>query len=155
VSNGHGRSPADVAAELRLVVARLARRLRQEALTGLDLPPARLSTLAAIVQKGPATLTEIAAAEQVRLATVARTVQTLVEIGLVARETSPDDGRAVRVTATNAGRQVVAASHTRKDAYLARRVAGLSVRELRTLERALPALHKIIDGEVDETIGQH
>jgi DNA-binding MarR family transcriptional regulator len=56
-----------MAARLRLAVARLHRRSRQEALTaGDDLTASRLAALATIEKQGPITLGELAAEEQVQ-----------------------------------------------------------------------------------------
>src|SRR5919204_5666899 len=79
---------------------------RADPQTGLS--AARLSALSVLVFGGGArTLGELAAAEQVRPATMTRVVQALEQEGLVRREADPDDGRVVRLHATAKGERVM------------------------------------------------
>ena len=55
-----------------------------------------------------------------------RIVARLDEWGYVTRVVDPADRRVARVAITDAGRELLARSRTRKDAYLAQRVAELS-----------------------------
>lgn len=141
-----GAAPEELAARLRLVNARLARRVRREALgTGDDLTASRLSALATIEDCGPITLGELAALEQVQPPSMTRIVGRLEEHGFAEREVDPRDRRVARVRITDAGRNVLARSRTRKAAYLARRVGRLSPDERRALADALPVLERLID----------
>src|ERR687884_2088242 len=79
---------------------------RDDPQTGLS--AARLSALSVLVFGGGArTLGELAAAEQVRPATMTRIVQALERDGLVRREPDRDDGRVVRLHATAKGERVM------------------------------------------------
>src|SRR3954452_5449698 len=80
-------STTDVAGHLRLVVARTARRLRQEA--GADLSPSLTSALASIDRHGPLTPSELAAHERVQRPTATRLLARLAELGLVERAPAP------------------------------------------------------------------
>ena len=141
-----GAAPEELAARLRLVNARLARRVRREALgTGDDLTASRLSALATIEDCGPITLGELAALEQVQPPSMTRIVGRLEEHGFAEREVDPRDRRVARVRITDAGRNVLAQSRTRKAAFLARRVGRLSPHERRALADALPVLERLID----------
>jgi DNA-binding MarR family transcriptional regulator len=141
-----GIAPEELAARLRLANARLARRVRQEALSGGDdLTASRLAALATIESLGPITLGELAAVEQVQPPSMTRIVARLEENGLALREVDAQDRRIVRVRITDAGRQTLARSRTRKTAFLARRVARLSLAERDALARALPLLETLID----------
>ena len=139
-------APEELAARLRLVNARLARRVRREALgTGDDLTASRLSALATIEDCGPITLGDLAALEQVQPPSMTRIVGRLEEHGLTEREVDPRDRRVARVRITDEGRSVLARSRTRKAAFLARRVGHLSPDERRALADALPVLEQLID----------
>ena len=139
-------APEELAARLRLVNARLARRVRREALgTGDDLTASRLSALATIEDCGPITLGELAALEQVQPPSMTRIVGRLEEHGLAEREVDPRDRRVAYVRITDDGRNVLARSRTRKAAFLARRVGRLSPDERRALADALPVLERLID----------
>lgn len=139
-------APEELAARLRLVNGRLARRVRQEGLgTGDDLTASRLSALATIEDCGPITLGELAALEYVQPPSMTRIVARLEELGLAEREVDPRDRRVARVRITEAGRNVLAQSRTRRAAFLARRVGRLSPDERRALADALPVLEQLID----------
>lgn len=139
-------APEDLAARLRLASARLSRRVRQEALSGGDdLTASRLAALATIEHLGPLTLGELAAVEQVQPPSMTRIVARLEEHGLAVRQVDPNDRRIARVQITDAGRETLARSRTRKDAFLARRVARLSPDERAALASALPVLEALID----------
>ena len=123
---------AELASHLRLAVARLHRRARQEAVTaGDDLSASRLAALATIEKQGPITLGELAAEEQVQPPSMTRIVARLEEQGLVAREVDPADRRVARVVVTPAGTELLAVSRTRRTAFLAQRVARFTDDERR------------------------
>src|SRR5918999_109825 len=92
---------AELASRLRLVVARLARRLRRE--TESDVSPSQISALSSIARLGPLTLGELSAAEGVRPPTMTRVVACLEEAGLVSRTVDPADRRVAHVAATGDG----------------------------------------------------
>src|SRR3954463_11071790 len=78
---------------------------REDPATGLS--AARLSALSVLVFGGARTLGELAAAEQVRPATMTRVAQSLVEDGYARREADPFDRRVARLSATAKGRKVM------------------------------------------------
>src|SRR3954466_8505586 len=92
--------------------------------TGLS--AARLSAMSVLVFAGPRTLGELAAAEQVRPATMTRIAQSLVEDGYARRAPDPADGRVVRLSATPKGRRVMQQGRERRVANLARLLGRLS-----------------------------
>jgi DNA-binding MarR family transcriptional regulator len=132
-----------LAGRLQLVLARTARRLRQEA--GADLSPSLSSALASIDRHGPLTPSELAACERVQRPTVTRVVGRLEELGLVARSPDPSDGRSSLIAPTPEGRALLRRLRTRKSQYLARRLSGLDADELATLERAATILERMLD----------
>ena len=137
---------AELASHLRLALARLNRRIRQQAAyTGEELTASTQAALASIERLGPITLGELAAVEQVQPPSMTRIVARLDEWGYVTRVVDPSDRRVARVAITEAGRDLLARSRTRKDAYLAQRVAELSASEQVLLARALPLLERLQD----------
>jgi DNA-binding MarR family transcriptional regulator len=132
-----------VAARLRLAVARTARRLRQEA--GAGLSPSQTAALATIDRHGPLTPSELADHERVQRPTVARLLARLEEDGLVLRAADPSDRRSSLITLSDDGRALLRAVRTRKDAYLARRLRDLDDDELATLDRAAAILERMLD----------
>jgi DNA-binding MarR family transcriptional regulator len=134
----------ELASRLRLAVARLSRRIRQQAAaTGDELSASMHGALASIEVRGPVTLGELAAVEQVQPPSMTRIVSRLEELGYATREVDANDRRVARVAVTAAGAQLLAHSRTRKDAFLAQRVAELTDAERSLLARALPLLERL------------
>jgi len=101
--------------------------------------------LATIERLGPITLGELAAVEQVQPPSMTRIVGRLEEWGYATRVVDPADRRVARAVITDAGRELLARSRTRKDEYLARRIAELSDTERALLARALPLIERLQD----------
>ncbi len=139
------RDLSALAARLRLVITRTARRLRQEA--GTDLGPSQTSALATIERHGPLTPTELARAERIQRPTATRIVARLEEAGLVERIADPSDGRSFTVSVNAQGRALMKRLRTRKNAYLARRLRRLDEDDLATLDRAAAILEDLLEGE--------
>jgi DNA-binding MarR family transcriptional regulator len=133
----------DIATQLRFGITRTARRLRQEA--GGSLSPSQSAALATIERHGPLTPSELAAREQVQRPTVTRVLARLEEAGLVERAGDPADRRSTLVSITGEGRALLAAQRTRKDAYLAKRLAALSAEDRATLARAAALLEDLFE----------
>src|SRR6476659_8998187 len=137
---------AELASHLRLALARLNRRIRQQAAaTGEELTASSQAALASIERVGPITLGELAAVEQGQPPSMTRIVARLEEWGYVSRVVDPADRRVARAAITDSGRELLAHSRTLRDAYLARRVADLSDAERALLARALPLLERLQD----------
>jgi DNA-binding MarR family transcriptional regulator len=133
------------AAHLRLVLARTARRLRQEA--GTDLSPSQTAALATIERRGPLTPSELAAYERIQRPTATRVLARLEEAGLITRAADPSDGRSSLVSLSGDGRALLERLRTRKDAYLARRLDRLDAGDRATLERAADILERLLEDE--------
>jgi len=112
--------------------------------TGLS--PARLSVLSVLVFGGAKSPSELAAAEQVRLPTISALVRGLEEDGLVRRAPDPDDGRAVRLSATAKGRRILQRGRERRLDNLEELLEPLGREELRTLAEASEILERAISG---------
>lgn len=138
-----GGDLAEVAARLRLAVARLERRLRRQGDSNIGV--SSLSALATLTHHGPMTLGELAAHEGVRPPSVTRVVGVLSQTGLVDRTPDPADRRVGRVRASSDGVRLVRRIQSRKTAYLARRLRELAPEDLAALERALPLLEGLLE----------
>lgn len=133
----------ELASRLRLAVMRLARRLRQQG--GEQATPSQTSALHSVERSGSLTIGDLAAAERVQPPTMTRIVAALEEGGLVVREEDPDDRRLVRVRITAEGRRLLERSRSRKTAYLAQRLRGLSEEDRSTLARAAEILERMVE----------
>jgi DNA-binding MarR family transcriptional regulator len=133
----------ELAARLRIVLVRTARRLRQHGDTGLS--PSLTAALIAVARHGPLTPSELADGERVKRPTATRFVHCLERAGLVSREADPEDGRSYRVAVTPTGSGLLASAAYRRDAYLARGLRALDPDELDTLERAAAILERLLE----------
>jgi DNA-binding MarR family transcriptional regulator len=136
------RAP-DLPTRLRLVITRLARRLRQQ--SEAPLSPTQAAVLATIDRRGPLTLGELAEAERVQPPTITAAVDRLEHQGLVQRRREPHDRRVVRVQVTADGGELLDQARSRKSAYLEQRLGSLSARDRAILERAASILEGILE----------
>lgn len=135
----------ELAARLRVGIARTARRLRQEAGNGLS--PTLTAALATVERHGPMTPSELADRERVKRPTATRLLSALEEHGLVLRTSDPADRRSSLITASAAGRRLLREGRTRKDVFLARRLQALPGADLATLDRAADLLEALLADE--------
>src|SRR5215204_6687391 len=105
------------ASELRIALFRLIRRLRTEHPTGLK-SFAQMAVLMRIYRHGPATLSELAAADGITPQSMARTVGELVDDGLLRREADPSDGRQILLSLTDEAHEMVREFQSRRDGWL-------------------------------------
>jgi DNA-binding MarR family transcriptional regulator len=133
----------DIAGRLRISATRLARRLRQEAQTGLT--PSQLSALTAVERHGPVTLGALADHERVAPPTITRVVAKLEEQDLVLRQRDPDDRRITRVVITTEGRTLLNASRRRKTTWLTTRLGELDAPDRARLADALDVLDELTE----------
>jgi DNA-binding MarR family transcriptional regulator len=112
--------------------------------TGIS--PARLSALSVLVFGGPRTMSELAAAEQVRLPTMSALVRSLEADGLVRRAADPSDARAVRLRPTAKGKRLLLRGRQRRIENVAELLEPLSARELRTVHDAVAILERALSG---------
>jgi DNA-binding MarR family transcriptional regulator len=87
------------------------------------------------------------AAQQLGVAanTVSTLVNQLVAAGFLARRRDPADGRAARLELTQKASRRMALWRDQREQALGAALNELSAAERETLERALPALHKILE----------
>jgi DNA-binding MarR family transcriptional regulator len=95
-------SAVQAASDVRVVLGRLRRRLRELA-DAEDLTPSQSSVLSRLDKDGPATASALAAAERVRPQSMAATVGVLLELGLVARSPDLSDKRRQVLSLSPAG----------------------------------------------------
>jgi DNA-binding MarR family transcriptional regulator len=117
------------AADLRVVIGQLIRRLRAE----YRFPLSQAAVLGRLDREGPRTTSGLAAAERVTPQSMARTVAELEADGLVGRRADPSDARQRPVELTAAGRVALAEERARRDGWLAQAIA----RDLTPAEQAV------------------
>ena len=139
------RVPVDVArlaGALRGVLGQVHRRLRQVDNAGV-LTPSQSAVLARLHRDGPATQTQLAAAEHVRQQSMAATLGVLDELGYLRRAPDPSDGRRTVISLSELGSRTVRGVHQHREEWLATALAGFTDEERETLDRALPLLERL------------
>ncbi len=139
---GAGARPRDIADRLHSAAIHLLRRVRRtDPQTGVT--AAQLSALS-VLMGGARTLSELAAAEQVRPPTMTKLVQELERAGLASRGSDPGDARVVRVRSTAKGQRVLQRGREMRISALETRLRGLDSEELATLERAVGIIERVV-----------
>ena len=134
-----------MAAELRVVLGRLRRRLREHANKG-DLSLSQLAVLGTLDREGPATVTTLARAEGVRPQSMGATIAALEEAGLVSGMPDPGDGRQVMLSLTEKARSWLKASRDAREDWLSQAIrTHLSATEQEELAWAVGLLRRIVD----------
>ncbi|MET7485297.1 MarR family transcriptional regulator [Streptomyces sp. NPDC005538] len=140
---GISDSAARSARDLRVVLSRLRRRIREVA-TDEDLTPSQESALTLVGKHGAATASALAAAEGVRPQSMAATLAALDQHGLIRRSPDPEDGRRQLVTLTEAGRERVEDNRQVREEWLARAFEDrYTERERRTILDALTLMERL------------
>jgi DNA-binding MarR family transcriptional regulator len=132
---------SEVAARLRLAVARLQRIVRQQAMGGLNL--AEGSCLAIIDRHGPLSLSDVASRENLSAPTVTKIATRLEGQGLIERLTDPTDRRVSLVSVSKRGAALLDQLRSGRTAYLHRKLRELSTDDLNRLLAALPVLESL------------
>jgi DNA-binding MarR family transcriptional regulator len=148
------RRERELAKSLRLSVARLARKLRQQDRNGLG--PTLTSALASINRNGGLTHGELATVEQLSPPTITAIVGKMDALGLITREIDDRDRRVTRISITAAGRAELTDVRNRRTEWLERQLQALSDADLAALDAAaavLATLAESPDVAADEPVG--
>lgn len=134
-----------VANELRPVFLRIARELdRDTATLGVT---SRQVTLLWLVRSHPGlSLRELAAEERISAPALSDHVDRLETAGLLERVRSDTDRRRVGLVLTPTGSQLLRRVRARRTTWLAARLDEIDADELAAIERAMPALQKLVGG---------
>ena len=108
-----------------------------------DLSLTTAATLATLDRDGPQRLSELALHEGVTQPSMTALVSRLERDGLAARGADPSDGRAVVVSLTDAGREVLTARRSRRAARLAALLDRLGPDDRAAVEAAAGALTRL------------
>jgi len=137
-------TPFQVAIDLRAVVARLLRKLR-ETTPVESITPSQASALSRLSKGGVSTVSALAIAERVRPQSMATTVEALQALGLVARSKDPSDGRRQIVDLTDAGWAQVEGQKEAGVAWLEDTLTEqVTPAELETLATATAILERVL-----------
>jgi DNA-binding MarR family transcriptional regulator len=135
---------APLAADLRVAVGQLIRRLRAENL----FPLTQTWVLGRLDREGPASVSDLAQAMRVRPQSMAQTVGDLEGEGMVERNPDPDDRRRALVSLTAAGQARIAADRAAREGWLVKALEELPDSDRETIERSVEVLARLADADV-------
>jgi DNA-binding MarR family transcriptional regulator len=132
-----------LASEIRVVIGRLNRRLREQAHSS-DLTASQKSVLLHLEREGSATVTALAKADGVRPQSMGATVSSLQAAGLIASAPHPTDGRQTVLSLTASCRKMIKASRAAREDWLYRAISSkLAAREQARLAQGIALLKRL------------
>ena len=137
------RTNPGLAAELRLSVMRLRRRLAAERHPDNELSIPAMAVLGHLHRHGETTIGELACAERIKPPSMTKMINALEAGGYVVRRPHDTDGRQVVVALSEEGHAMIHADLARRDAWLARRLEELTPAERTVLRAAVPILERL------------
>ncbi|HUN95844.1 MAG TPA: MarR family transcriptional regulator [Bradyrhizobium sp.] len=136
---------AALAGELRVVVGKLIRRVREQAGAG-DFTNAQKSVLLRLERDGPATVSMLARAEGVRPQSMRITIAALEAAGAVSGKPDPDDGRQTFLSLTPSFLKILKTGRAAREDWLFRALqTQLTAREHEQLAAAVKLLGRLAD----------
>ena len=132
---------SDDSDELRLLVQRLARRIRNNRADG-SMSDTKMGVLFRL-EVSAATPGQLAERERVSPPSMNRTLNALEQAALVARSPDPDDARKVIVTLTPEGAALIAETRRLRTEWFGERLAELSQDERDALQAVIPVLRHL------------
>jgi DNA-binding MarR family transcriptional regulator len=135
---------APLAADLRVAVGQLVRRLRSENL----FPLTQTWVLGRLDREGPGSVSDLAQALRVRPQSMAQTVGDLEAEGMVERNPDPTDRRRALVSITDAGQARIEADRAAREGWLVRALEELPDSDRETVERSVELLNRLAEADV-------
>jgi DNA-binding MarR family transcriptional regulator len=132
-----------IADRLRPVLLQVGRELRREA-RQVGVSPEQVAVLVAIKYTPGIGVRELAARERVTPPALSNHIDRLERDGLVSRTPDTTDRRRVGLTLTDEGQRVLRRVRSRRTAWLATRLRGLSPEELDAVEAAIEPLSRLL-----------
>ena len=136
---------AALAQELRALLGKLKRRLREQAHVG-DLTPSQVSVLLRLEKEGPATASSLARAEGMRPQSIGPVIAALEAAGFVSGAPDPTDGRQTILSLTDACRKWAQEGRAARQDWLCRTIQKrFSPQEQKGLTAAVDLLKRLVD----------
>ena len=136
--------PVTVANRLRPVLLKLNRHLRRE-IHSLGVTGGQASLLFTVQRRPGIGVRELATLERMSAPGMSKYVGRLEAAGLILREPSGEDRRRVGLRVSGEGERVLRSVKSRRTAWLAARLQGLSEAELEAVDAAIEPLQVLID----------
>jgi DNA-binding MarR family transcriptional regulator len=138
------RPPHSDDQEIRLTIQRLARRIRSMQ-SDENVTEGQRSVLFALFRSGAQTLGSLSEHERVTPPSMNRTINALVEAGLVTRVGAEDDGRKVTIDLSDSGRKFIRETSRKRDAWFTKQLAALTPEQRSIIDQSAAILREISD----------
>ena len=136
---------ADLAAQLRTILSRLKRRLREQGGRG-DLTPSQISVLLRLEKDGAATVSGLARAEGMRPQSMSSIVTSLQDAGLVSGIPDPNDGRKTLMSLSKKCEKLLQEGRAARQDWLTTTILQkLSAQEQQQLSTTLELLSRLTE----------
>jgi DNA-binding MarR family transcriptional regulator len=136
---------SDLATQIRTILSRLKRRLREQGGRG-DLTPSQVSVLLRLEKDGAATVSGLARAEGMRPQSMSSIVTSLQDAGLVSGTPDPDDGRKTLMSLSRKCEKLLKQGRAaRQDWLTAIILQKLSAQEQQQLSTTLELLSRLAE----------
>ena len=134
-----------LAADLRALIGKLKRRLREQANIG-DFTPSQVSVLLRLEREGPTTMSNLARAEGMRPQSMGSAVAPLEAAGFVSGTPDPNDGRQTILSLTDTCREWIREGRAARQDWLFRTIrTRLSSQEQKDLAATVGLLRRLVD----------
>lgn len=132
--------------ELALALGLLVRRMRTAAPSeSKDFSWTQTAVMSRLAKEGPATIADLARAENLKPQSMGTAIAALEELGLVERKPHPTDGRQMYIELTLKGSALRKSSKDAKRTWLAGAIAKLDKRDQATLFEAGEILKRLVE----------
>jgi DNA-binding MarR family transcriptional regulator len=139
------KTASDLAAQLRTVLSRLKRRLREHG-GREDLTPSQISVLLRLEKDGAATVSSLARAEGMRPQSMSSIVTSLQDAGLVSSSSDPNDGRQTLMSLSNKCQKLLREGRAARQDWLTTTILEkLSAQEQQQLSQTLELLSRLTE----------
>ena len=135
-----------LASDLRTVVTRLIKKMRNKSATSTSLSLTERSTLALLDQHKELLPSELAGMEKITTQSMSQILSHLLEIGYINRKESKTDKRKAIISLSKAGQTVLYKVRNEREEWLNKALqTTCSEKEQELLRKALPLLTKLVD----------
>jgi DNA-binding MarR family transcriptional regulator len=136
---------SDLAAQIRTILSRLKRRLREQGGRG-DLTPSQVSVLLRLEKDGAATVSGLARAEGMRPQSMSSIVASLEDAGLVSGIPDPNDGRKTLMSLSKKCEKLLREARAARQDWLTTTILQkLSAQEQQQLSTTLELLSRLTE----------
>jgi DNA-binding MarR family transcriptional regulator len=139
------QAASDLAAQLRAILGRLKRRLREQG-GPQDLTPSQISVLLRLEKDGADTVSSLARAEGIRPQSMSSIVNVLQDAGMVGGISDPHDGRKTLMSLSKKCEKLLKAGRAARQDWLTTMILQkFSAQEQRQIAATLPLLSRLAD----------